>query len=158
VIARALISGGVAAIATTLVAALAGRRATGSYAAPLNATSHFLWGDVAARKNPLSLKYTGVGLAANAGACVFWAVFYESLGKRRALRNGALVSGLAYVTDYYLVPRRLTPGFELRLGRGALFAIYAALAVGLSGRDVYARLVRKNATVRSQASFAADSL
>ena len=58
---RALVSGTVAAAAVTLVASLAARRATGSSAAALNATSHFLWGDAAARRNAYSLKYTAVG-------------------------------------------------------------------------------------------------
>lgn len=71
---RALVSGSVAAAAVTLVASLAGRRATGSYAAPLNATSHFLWGGRAGRRNDYSLKYTASGFIANYGAAVFWAL------------------------------------------------------------------------------------
>jgi hypothetical protein len=46
------------------------------------------------------------------------------------------VSALAYLTDYHVVPKRLTPGFELRLPGGALAAAYAALALGLSARDL----------------------
>ena len=134
---RALLSGSAAAAAVTLVASIAGRRATGAYAAPLNATSHFLWGKRAARKNELSWKYTGAGFAANYGASVFWALFAEALKGRspsagRALASGAAVSALAYVTDYHVVPKRLTPGFELRLPPRGLAAIYAALALGLA--------------------------
>lgn len=142
---RALVSGTLAAAAVTVVASVAARRATGSSAAALNATSHFLWGDRSARRNALSLKYTGVGAAANYGASVFWALFYEALRPRRhtrahALRDGALVSTLAYVVDYHVVPRRLTPGFELRLSGRALAGIYAALALGLAARDLVRRL------------------
>jgi hypothetical protein len=58
----------------------------------------------------------------------------------RAVVSGTLaaaaVSSAAYVTDYYVVPRRLTPGFELRLPGSALALIYAALALGLSARDL----------------------
>jgi len=139
------LSGTLAAAAVTLVASIASRRATGSYASALNATSHFLWGDRAARRHSYSWKYTGIGFAANYGASVFWALFYEALGfgKRRnitrALRDGALVSALAYVVDYHVVPKRLTPGFELRLPGRALGGIYAALAVGLALRDVLRR-------------------
>ena len=137
------LSGTLAAAAVTLVASLASRRATGSYASALNATSHFLWGDRAARRHAYSWKYTGIGFAANYGASVFWALFYELLGRgrrrsgTRALRDGALVSGLAYVVDYHVVPKRLTPGFELRLPTRALGGIYAALAVGLAMRDFW---------------------
>jgi hypothetical protein len=117
---RALVSGTLAAAAVTLVASLAARRATSSSAAALNAT----------------------GFMANYGASIFWALFYEALGKgrprspARALLDGALISVAAYVTDYHLIPRRLTPGFEIRVPRAALACVYAALALGLSLRDL----------------------
>jgi hypothetical protein len=142
VLERALISGTLAAAAVTLVASFAARRATGSSAAALNATSHFLWGERAGRQNAYSVKYTGTGFLANYGASIFWAVFYEALagGKRRtavrALRDGALISAAAYVTDYHVVPKRLTPGFEMRVPRAALVCVYAALAFGLSAWDL----------------------
>jgi hypothetical protein len=73
-------------------------------------------------------------------ASVFWALVYEGLGRkrsvRRALRDGVLTSAIAYVVDYHVVPRRLTPGFELRLPTKALAGIYAALAFGLAARDL----------------------
>ena len=121
---------------------LLSRRSTGSAPAALNATSHFLWGDRAGRKQGYSLKYTAPGLAANYGACVFWALLYEALGRgrrrsaTRALVEGALVSAIAYVIDYHVVPRRLTPGFEMRLPRRALFFVYAALALGLAAKNI----------------------
>jgi hypothetical protein len=139
---RALVSGSLAAAAVTLVASLAARRSTGSAPAALNATSHFLWGNRAARQNDYSVKYTATGFIANYGASIFWALFYEALGRgkprsaARALLDGALVSAAAYVTDYHIVPKRLTPGFELRIPRTALAAVYAALAAGLSARDM----------------------
>jgi hypothetical protein len=137
---RALLSGTLAAAAVTLVASLAGRRATGSYAAPLNATSHFLWAQRAARRSDYSLKYTATGFTANYGASVFWALFYEGLAGRMPPHvRGAAVSALAYVIDYHVVPKRLTPGFEMRLPAPALAAIYAALAAGLSARDLLSR-------------------
>lgn len=139
---RALVSGTLAAAAVTVVASWASRRSTGSAASALNATSHFLWGDRAARRHSYSLKYTGVGFAANYGASVFWALLYEALGRGRhrsagrALRDGAITSAVAYVVDYHVVPRRLTPGFELRIPGRALAAVYGALAVGLALRDI----------------------
>jgi hypothetical protein len=33
--------------------------------------------------------------------------------------------------DYHVVPRRLTPGFEMRVSKSALALVYAALALGL---------------------------
>jgi hypothetical protein len=138
---RTIVSGTIAAAAVSVAAAIASRRLTGSSAAALNATSHFAWGERAARQDAYSLKYTGLGASANYGAAVFWALFYELAARHkprtrsRAVLDGALVSAAAYVTDYHLVPKRLTPGFELRLPRTALACIYAALAMGLSARD-----------------------
>lgn len=135
---RALISGSIAAAAVTAVVTLAGRRTAGSAAAPLNATSHFLWGEGAARQDGYSVKYTATGFVANYGASVFWALFYEALaGRLPPLARGAAVSALAYVVDYHVVPKRLTPGFELRVPPGALAAAYGALALGLSARDLF---------------------
>jgi hypothetical protein len=49
VFARSLLSGTVAGLAVAATAAAFGRRATGSAVAPINATSHVIWGDYAAR-------------------------------------------------------------------------------------------------------------
>ena len=170
---RALVSGTLAAAAVTAVAALASRRVTGSHASALNAVSHFLWGEGAARRNAVSVKYTGVGLAANYGASVLWAALYELLGKKRtparALRDGALVSAAAYVVDYHVVPKRFTPGFELRLPGRALAGIYAALALGLALRDAVSasqpsgahtssRGLRSASTPRNSVTSAATSI
>ena len=51
------------------------------------------------------------------------------------LAKGAFVSALAYVTDYYVVPKRLTPGFEKRLSGSALAVIYASLAGSVAAGD-----------------------
>ena len=139
---RALVSGTIAAATTTIAATLAGRRIAGSYTAPINATSHILWGEAANHENTPSFKYTGAGFLLNQGASVFWAVFYEllagsmRLSRGRALVSGALVSAAAYVVDYHVVPKRLTPGFEQRLPEKALALIYVALAAGLCIRDL----------------------
>lgn len=149
--ARSLVSGTVAALAITAVASVAGKRETESYAAPLNATSHVVWGDEAAAHDETSLKYTATGFLLNHAASVFWAVIYEKLfapstggaqGRHggqslfRPLAGAALVSASAYVTDYYLVPRRFTPGFEKRLSGKSLAAIYGSLALGLAAASI----------------------
>jgi hypothetical protein len=142
VVKRALASGTLAAIAVSIVASLAARRESGSAAAALNATSHVVWGERAGRQDRYSVKYTATGFATNYGAAVFWAALYEALGggrprtRLRALRDSALVAAAAYITDYHVVPRRLTPGFEMRISRGALAAVYAALALGLGAREL----------------------
>src|SRR5687768_3261239 len=74
---RSLVSGTVAGLATAVTAALAGRKDAASYAAPLNATSHVVWGDTAALQDRASLKYTLTGFLLNHAATIFWASIYE---------------------------------------------------------------------------------
>jgi hypothetical protein len=144
---RALTSGTIAGAGTALAASLAGRRETGSYAAPLNATSHIVWGDAAATRNDVSFKYTLTGFLLNHGAAIFWASFYEKwFGARSAsglsgsmLRpaiGAAVVTAGAYITDYYLVPKRFTPGYEKRLSGRSLATIYGVLALSYIATDL----------------------
>lgn len=146
---RALASGTVAGITTAATAAAAGKREDNSYAAPINATSHIVWGDRAAAQDAASLKYTLTGFLLNHASSVFWAMFYEKLfGRRRRvlgakdslvkpLLGAAAVSAGAYLTDYYLVPKRFTPGYEKRLSGQSMTAIYGMLALGLVAYDLF---------------------
>lgn len=148
---RALSSGTLAGIAVISAAALVGKRETGSYAAPLNATSHVIWGEKAARQNSSSVKYTLTGFLLNHAAAIFWATVYEKFfGARstqptmrssplRPLVGSAVVAAGAYLTDYYLMPKRLTPGFEMRLSGKSLATVFGMLALGLAARDLMAR-------------------
>jgi hypothetical protein len=167
VIRRAVVSGTVGGLAAAAAASLAGKREDNHYAAPLNATSHIIWGDEAAHQDKPSLKYTLTGFLLNHASAIFWALFYEKLlgrgesredqGWRRPknwnealadsstspakpmlqpILDAAVVTAGAYLTDYYLVPKRFTPGFEKRLSGKSLAAIFVALAAGLAVRDV----------------------
>lgn len=148
---RTLTSGTVSGLAVSLAAALLGKRENASYAAPLNATSHIVWGDRAALHNDASLKYTATGIALNQAAAVMWAGVHEKwvrpamqrwFARRPALAplapvaSAVAVSAGAYVTDYYLVPRRFTPGYEKRLSGKSLALIFGALAVGLAASSL----------------------
>jgi len=153
-IGRTLMSGTLAGIATAATAAVAGRRETASYAAPLNATSHIAWGNVAALQDRPSVKYTLTGFLLNHAATTFWAAIYEKLVAPRAdapgasllrpLLGAAAVSAGAYITDYYLVPQRFTPGYEMRLSGRSLAAIYGMLALGLFARSLMQRERRQD--------------
>jgi hypothetical protein len=46
-----------------------------------------------------------------------------------AIAVGAATAVAAYVTDYYVVPRRLSPGFEQRFSPAELLAVYVALGL-----------------------------
>jgi hypothetical protein len=141
----------VATVATTVITSVLGKKETGSAAAPLNATSHILWGNKAASKDDVDGKHTAAGAAINAGAMYAWSFVLEgAFGKwvrrgedvgakiGRAAVAGAAVSALAYVTDYYVVPKRFTPGFEKRLSPMALATTYGVLAASLAAGAVWA--------------------
>lgn len=126
--------------ATTAAAAMCGALELGWPAGPINAVSHILWGADAMRHDEVSAKYTGLGTALNTAAVASWSVLHHFVfrpdrrlpGMGPALARGAATAAVAYVVDYHVVPKRLTPGFEERLSGRSLFAIYAALAVSLA--------------------------
>ena len=134
------VSGTVAGRLSTAVLAIAGRREAGSAAAPINAVSHWLWGDESLHAQEPSLRHTLTGFVTNHLAAIFWAMLYSgayghrSDAKRlpQAIAGGVATSAVAYVVDYHLVPQRLTPGYEHRISPGALLATYGALAAGLA--------------------------
>jgi len=140
----AVVSGSVACAATAAMAAWRGTRDGNSAMAPINATSHVLWGPSAADVHVADLKHTASGLLINEGAGVFWAALYERLfgadadkgNAVRALAGGGIVAAIAYVTDYHLVPKRLTPGWEERISGRSLALVYAALALSLPVRGL----------------------
>ena len=141
-----MIIGAVSSLAVTATAVVCGRAEGQSGWRPINAISHIAWGRKAAQKNLLTARYTGMGLLLNGVACGFWACLYRHC--RRSMRSpdsfllsvgsGVAISALAYVTDYYVVPRRFTPGFELTLSRRSFPWLYGALAVGLLTPDLMA--------------------
>jgi hypothetical protein len=135
-----LITGGIASLATTVAASLFSKAEGKSAARPINAVSHIAWGEEATHRSEPSVKYTLTGALLNTAAVMSWGLVQEVLLGRfarkksvpKALAAGAAVSGLAYVTDYHVVPKRLTPGFEDTLNKKSLAGIYAVLAVSLA--------------------------
>jgi len=136
-----------ASAATTAVVSLCGKAEERNTVAPLNAVSHILWGDSAARQDELSLKHTGAGIVLNTLAITSWAGVYEAVfggrarrgSNRAAILGGTATSTLAYVTDYHVVPQRFTPGFEKRLSPLSMFAVYASLALSLPIASILGR-------------------
>jgi len=136
--------GQICTVATSVAAALCGQLENGKPCAPLNAISHITFGDEALAQDAFSVKYTITGLMLNNSANTTWAALHEMLfGTYQdegnvpvSLAGGAFVSVLAYITDFYIVPKRLTPGFEHKLSLRSLIFIYIilALALGLGKR------------------------
>ena len=139
VLGRALWSGAIAAATSTAALAAVAQREDRGRAQPLNATSHWLNGDRAARRRAVDLQHTGVGLATHVAATVFWATFYEAWQVARpprsiaemAARAGAIAT-LAAVVDYTITPKRFTPGWELVLTKRSMAAAYVAMAAGFA--------------------------
>ena len=136
----ALATGKLATVATAATIAVCGKAELDNPVAPLNAVSHVVFGEEAARQDKASLKYTGTGLVLHDAACTSWAALHEQFfGKSvqegnvpSAFIGGGLTSAIAYLTDYYIVPKRLTPGVEKRLSSRSLLAMYTVLALSLA--------------------------
>ncbi len=142
-IARSLLTSAVTSAATTAALCLLSSRDTGRPAAALNAVSHILWGDAAAKYDAWDIRHTLAGTVLNAGAMGMWSAVHACLPQPRsvlgAARNATIVSALAYVTDYHVVPHRLKPGFEQRLSGKSLFGTYAVLAASLAASSLATR-------------------
>ncbi|HKO68995.1 MAG TPA: hypothetical protein VJU53_14430 [Burkholderiaceae bacterium] len=140
---RALLSGTCASILSTVALAARGLRETGSALAPINAVSHWYWGDRATRVDDANVKYTVPGYLTHHATSVFWAVFFEKVfgshmrGRSgRTLAMSAATAAMACFVDYQMTPKRLTPGFEHRLSKASLFFVYTAFAVGLAATEL----------------------
>jgi hypothetical protein len=137
-------SGALAAALSAAVLAVRGMKECGKPLGPVNAISHWIWGDEAAQHNAPSSRYSFLGYVIHHGASTMWATLYEKWfgqhGNKRkvakALINGAAVSSLACFVDYELTPRRLRPGYEMRLSKKSLAIVYIAFGVGLALREV----------------------
>lgn len=134
------VSGSLASLLSTCVLAIAGARQAGSAVAPINAVSHWLWGDEALRAQLPTLRHTLTGYLTQHAASIFWATLYSRLYGHRdsakqwpeAVAGGIALSTAAGLIDYGLIPKRLTPGYEHRVSTGAMVATFAALAAGFA--------------------------
>ena len=140
-ISEGAIGGSIAALLSAAVVTLAGKKESGSAIAPINAVSHWLWGDEAALQEDVSAKYTGVGAVTHVLSAMFWATVHAKLRPEypqrpvaAAIAGGAATSSVATLVDYGLISKRLTPGFEHRIHAtslaGALAAVGAGIAIG----------------------------
>jgi hypothetical protein len=159
-----VVSGGIAAAISATVLAMRGKHENGSLLGPVNAVSHWIWGDEAAQHDAPSSRYSLLGYAIHHSASTLWATLYErwfgehadrnateradsqvghpadsharanEIGK--ALASGLAVSALACFVDYKMTPYRLQPGYEMRLSKKSLLIVYAAFGLGLALRGL----------------------
>lgn len=131
------IAGSVASVTSTAALALAGRHCNGSWTAPINAVSHWVWDREALLHHRPTFAHTVLGYAIHHGASVFWATLHAAAreylhpGKPPTAAGAALTGAVAATVDLGLTPRRLSPGFEHKLPRLALVAVYGCFTVGL---------------------------
>jgi hypothetical protein len=57
-----------------------------------------------------------------------------------AVTPAAITTAIAYAVDFYLIPKRFTPGFENRLSKKSLLLVYGIFALGLAIPALLARL------------------
>lgn len=129
-------SGSIASVLSTLAVSVCSRWRVGSAATGTNAASQWLWYPRARFARAPSWRHTAVGYVIHHASSLLWATGYEATRPARASTSGravraAGIATLAYVVDYHVVPRRLSPGFEHKVGPAGMVAVYAAFAAGL---------------------------
>jgi hypothetical protein len=134
------VAGTVASVLSTVALAMVGKRENGSMAAPVNAASHWLWGDESLREDGTTWRHTLTGALTQHAASVFWATLYSAIHGHRAqakqwpeaVAGGIATSATAYVIDYTITPKRFTPGYEHRLDGKGMLIVYGVLAAGFA--------------------------
>ena len=134
-----LVSGSLASLLSAAWLVLSGDRRD-LPAAPLNAVSHWMFGNRAFHQDEPSFRYTATGYLIHHACSVFWAVLHarvwgarpESKQPLPAIAGAVATAAVASLVDNQLTPRRLTPGFEHRLGRPQIVNVYACFALGLA--------------------------
>lgn len=141
-----LISGSVAAVASTTALVLRSKKEAKSALSAQNAVSHWVWGEEAKYRHGLSLAYTVLGYAIHHASAVFWGVIYERYLRSKCplppvqeLLRAAAFAGFANFVDYRLTPERLKPGFEHHLSKKSLVFVYGAFAAGLAAGHLLQR-------------------
>jgi hypothetical protein len=150
-ITKTVITGSVASVVSAVALGLLAKAEGKDAVQPINATSHWLHGKKAWDVKDVDVEHTGTGFATHHVANIFWASLFETLQSTvaeprpgKVIRDAALVSTIAVVVDYGLVPRRLTPGWEgplpIRSIAGGFLGMACGLALGcMVSRRVLAR-------------------
>jgi hypothetical protein len=145
-----LLAGTGASLGAAIAAMLAARAEGEGALQPLNATSHWLHGDEAGEAEALDAEHTGVGVATHHVSAMFWAVPYALwLANEPDRTTGEILGGaaataaVAATVDYGLVPRRLSPGWELAIGPRGIAGAFAGLALGLAGGALLSRALSR---------------
>jgi len=136
VLKNGLKTGFILSVATTVATVLASLSETGKPWAATNAIAHIVDGDEIEQPIEFDLRATSIGLGINTTAMLVWSVLYEAgteIAKIEPMAaTGFATAAAAWVIDYKIVPKRLTPGVEKHLTFGPILAIYAVLGTTLA--------------------------
>ncbi|MGN7753346.1 hypothetical protein [Sinorhizobium sp. 22678] len=131
-------SGLCAGLAALAALAVAAERRNRSPWRPINATSHWIHGPRSGSVSRPDLAHTGTGFTTHMLASFWWALPFSAMTGRsarpspsRVVAAAAGTTALAALVDYGLVPKRLTPGWELALPKSDLMMAYVAMGLGL---------------------------
>jgi hypothetical protein len=136
---RILINGaknGAALIVTTTTSLLlaSANENDGAWGA-INNVSHIVDGDETVYGDRFSMRDSSVGLAINSTAMLVWGLIYEVFFGRielpRSLVSASFFAVAAYLVDYHLVPKRLTPGIEHKISRNSVYFMYLVIVFTL---------------------------
>jgi len=135
-----------ASVLSSIAVAAHARAHSGRAASGVNATSHWIWGERAMWRRQMDVRHTALGYAIHHASSLWWAGLFElkapSSGPRGVVALGAATAATAYVVDYHVVPKRLTPGFDRHLSPAGMVSAYAAFGAGLA----IAHLLLRNLT------------
>jgi len=159
---QALVTGAVASVLSTAVLALCGQVENRSPAGPINGPSQWIFGRRAARVRKPSVRHTLTGALIHHAMATGWALLHARafghheprLPLAKRLGHAAVTATVANIVDFQLTPKRFRPGFEQQLSRKALFAVYAAFALGLALATPAARrgsLTKRRASTSARA-------
>jgi hypothetical protein len=134
------LAGSLASVLSAAALLAAGQRRLRRPAAPVNAISHWAWGDAALHVDRPTVRHTVLGYLIHHAASIFWSTLHvRTWGRPSPQRDvktvavqAAATAAVACCVDYKLTPRRFTPGFEHRLTKPQLALVYAMFAVGLA--------------------------
>jgi hypothetical protein len=149
---EAAVSGTLASLFSAGALAFAGRREQQRPAAPMNATSQWLWGQrEALGAERADRRHTLTGYVVHHLAASFWAVLHARALSDRAMASrvapamaaAATTAAIAAVVDLKFTPERFTPGFQHRVSTPALAAAYACFALGLAVGSLAVRNARR---------------
>ena len=132
-------AGWAAALTTVSVMTLSSLEHRGPFA-PVNAISHIAFGQASVGVEAPKPKLLVTGLVLNAGAMIGWAAVAELGYAVFRLPAGVLLAAcpiailttvLAFIVDFHVVPKRLSPGFEMILSKRSLLIVYVAMGAAL---------------------------